>query len=307
MISRYLIGLSKTRVFNVVGCRGFISSGSLLGSTSKNGSLFGSITKGADVLSNDDPTKTSSRLGLAADAMDKEEMEMDKELKNKVTLQSDSELNEYIVKQQQPIKLAPDLLLSPLKRQIYEANCKLNGGFYKKDTIVRLPNSSAEYKLKLSREEIDALEPSVYVKSYRIKSSMKKATLLLRLLNGLDLKKAITQCHFSDKGISREVGELLQKGLEDGRKLGLDENDLYISQIWTGSDGVWGKRVDIKGRGRAGVIRHRFVHIRCILKTKSVTKKRLEYENSLKELRKKPWVQLADKPVRGSMGGVYRW
>lgn len=170
-----------------------------------------------------------------------------------------------------------------MKREIYEANCKINGGFYKKDTIVKLPNSSERYKLKLTKREIEVLEPSVYVQSYRIKSSMKKATLLLRLLGGLDVMKAISQCHFSNKKIAREVAELLQKGVKDGQKLGLKPEDLYISQIWTGSDGFWRKRVEFKARTRIGIISHPYIHVRCILRTKSVTKRRLAYEAHLKE------------------------
>lgn len=184
---------------------------------------------------------------------------------------------------QQPEQLASQSLLSPLKREIYEANCKINGGFYKKDTIVKLPNSSERYKLKLTKREIEVLEPSVYVQSYRIKSSMKKATLLLRLLGGLDVMKAISQCHFSNKKIAREVAELLQKGVKDGQKLGLKPEDLYISQIWTGSDGFWRKRVEFKARTRIGIISHPYIHVRCILRTKSVTKRRLAYEAHLKE------------------------
>ena len=136
---------------------------------------------------------------------------------------------------------------------------------------------------------------------------MKKATQVLRLLNGLDAKEALTQCHFLDKKIARDIAELLERGIENGKKLDLDANDLYISQIWTGSDGQWQKRVEWKGRGRRGIIEHPYVHIKCILKTKSVTKRRLEHEAKLKQKNRKPWVQLADKPIRGSMGGVYKW
>lgn len=186
----------------------------------------------------------------------------------------------------------------------------MNGGFYKKDSIVTLANENGQklkYKLNLSREEMEALEPSVYVKSYRIKSSMKKATQLLRLLGGLDAKVALSQCHFSDKKIARDVAEVLTRGIEDAKKLGLDPDNLYIAQIWTGSDGYWQKRIDIKARGRNGVITHPYVHVRCILKTKDVTQRRIAYEQQIKQERRKPWVQLGDQPVRGAMGGVYKW
>lgn len=271
------------------------------------GNLFGSLTKDVDILASNNFGKISSRLTVMSDNSNENKVDKVASPKDQITISNDKELQRYIIKKQQPIKLAPELILSPLKRKLYEANCKKNGGFYKKDTILKMPNSNVNCKLKLSRDEIDILEPSVYVKSYRIKSSMKKATVLLRLLNGLDLKRAITQCHFSNKKIARSVADLLTRGIEDAKQLGLDPDDLYISQIWTGSDGNWLKRIDIKGRGRSGRIVHPYCHVRCILKVKSITKKRLEYERELKECNKKPWIQLTDKKIRGAMGGVYRW
>lgn len=264
-------------------------------------SFFSELTKKAN-LESDDPNKLSNKMSIVSDAADSEKPEST----DSITIENDTLLQEYIQKQQQPEKLAPHLLLTPFKRKLYLANCKKNG-FYKNDTVVTLPGTRERYKLHLSRQEIEVLEPSVYVKSYRIKSSMKKATVLLRLLNGLDAKKALTQCHFSAKKIARDVAELLEKGIEDGKKLGLDPDDLYVSQIWTGSDGMWRKRLECKARGRTGVIRHPYVHVRCILKTKSVTKSRLAFEAQLKDQRRKPWIQLADKPVRGVPGGAYKW
>ncbi|QLG74263.1 hypothetical protein HG535_0G01470 [Zygotorulaspora mrakii] len=270
-----------------------------------NSSLFGGLTKKVN-LNDDDPSKISNRMAIAADVENAEDGE-DGKIRDSITVDNDTLLQKYIQSSQQSEKLAHKLLLSPLKRKLYQANCTLNGGFYKKDSVVTLPGSQEKFKLKLTREEIDVLEPSVYVKSYRIKSSMKKATVLLRLLNGLDAKKALTQCHFSPKKIAREVAELLERGIKDGEKLGLNPDDLYISQIWTGSDGRWLKRMDYKARGRIGIITHPYVHVRCILKSKSVTKKRLAYESQVKEQRKKPWVQLAEKPIRGTPGGAYKW
>lgn len=264
-------------------------------------SFFGEMTKKAK-LDSDDPNKLSNKMTVASDVAETEKTAS----LDSITIENDTMLQKYIQSQQQPEKLAPHLLLTPFKRKLYMANCELNG-FYKNDTIVALPGTSERYKLHLSRQEIEVLEPSVYVKSYRIKSSMKKATVLLRLLNGLDVKKALTQCHFSAKKIARDVAELLERGIEDGKKLGLDSDDLYISQIWTGSDGMWGKRLECKARGRTGLIHHPHVHVRCILKTKSVTKSRLAYEAQLKDQRRKPWIQLADKPVRGVPGGAYKW
>lgn len=277
----------------------------LLNSDSKHVSVFEGLTKDVD-LNNEDPSKMSNRMTVSADALSDDKGEQNV-TPDRITVENDTLLQKYIRSTQGHEKLAHQMLLSPLKRKIYLRNCELNGGFYKRDTAVSLPGSKDKYRLRLSREEIDMLEPSVYVKSYRIKSSMKKTTQLLRLLNGLDVKKALTQCHFSQKKVASDVAEVLSRGIEDGTKLGLDVNDLYISQIWTGSDGWWGKRVEFKGRGRVGIVRHPYVHVRCILKVKSITKRRLAYDAQLKAEGRKPWIQLGDKPIRGFPGGSYKW
>lgn len=255
-------------------------------------------------------SKLTERLEMAMQRDEEEEEETPEQMQERrdaITFDNDEHLQTYINGKRPFQRPATELLLSPLKKQIYDEVCKQNGGFYKPNTLVQLPNNKESYKLHLTKKEIEVLEPSLFLKSFRIKSSMKKATIFLRLLREMDLKRAITQCQFADKAIGQEVAELLTRGLKDAKTMNLDANDLYIAQIWCGSDGSWSKRIDIKGRGRHGIIRHRYIHVRCILKSKSVTKHRLEYEAQLKENRKKPWVQLADKPVRGVTGGVYKW
>ena len=46
-----------------------------------------------------------------------------------------------------------------------------------------------KYKLNLGKEELQVLEPSVFLQSYRIKSSTKKTYVFLRMLRGLELKR----------------------------------------------------------------------------------------------------------------------
>ncbi|EDO15943.1 hypothetical protein Kpol_480p30 [Vanderwaltozyma polyspora DSM 70294] len=283
-------------------CERFFSYNRFLQNSNAN-NLFGSLVK-EDTSKN---SKTSSNRLL--NAYNEVAVKGDEPSDGVSALkpEDDVQLQKYIKKvKNQPELPAKDILLSPLKKKIYEANCKMNGGFFTRDTVVAV-SKLGQFKLKLSQKEIEALEPSVYLKSARLGTTPKKATQLCRLLNGLDLKKAITQCHFSKRHVSRYIGELLEQGIEDANKLKLDPNDLYISQIWTGSDGNWMKRIEAKGRGRVGKITHRFVHVRCILKSKSVTLKRLAHESELKQQRKKPWVQLADKPVRGVTNNVYKW
>lgn len=294
-------------VFNLTSKRFFTANSKVMNETSSsNGNLFGGLTKDLD-LAKPRSGRLSDRMVAASEG---ENTELDGEMtyqQKSIGVKNDLMLQKYIQKIQQAEKPATELFLTPLKRKLYEANCKMNGGFFKKNQIVILPSNNQKYRLKLSQQEIEALEPSIYLKSYRLKSSMKKTTQVLRLLNQLDLKTAITQCHFNRRHVAREVGELLQRGVEDAEKLKLDPNDLYISQIWTGSDGNWMRRMEFKGRGRVGILTHPYVHVRCILKSKSVTKKRLEFEAKSKELDKKPWVQLSDKPIRGVANNVYKW
>ncbi|KAH3674443.1 hypothetical protein WICMUC_003280 [Wickerhamomyces mucosus] len=219
---------------------------------------------------------------------------------NKITLKNDEKLQEFIG--HKPTS-AVDKLLTPLKKQLYEANVASNG-FFKNNQIITL--NGEQYKLKLTREEIDVLEPSLYVKSYRIKSSVKKATIFLRFIRNMNVKQAITQGQFHSKKIGREVSQLLSDSLKSAPELNLNPNELYISQIWSGSDGSWVKRVDPKGRGRSGVIHHPYIHIRAILKT-SITQKRLAWEKSQKEVERKPRFQLPNEKLRFKLDGHYKW
>ncbi|ODQ79541.1 hypothetical protein BABINDRAFT_37099 [Babjeviella inositovora NRRL Y-12698] len=194
--------------------------------------------------------------------------------------------------------------LTPLKKQLYEENVRING-FFKNNQTVKLGGKS--YKLKLTAEEINAVEPSIYLKSFRIKSTWKKTTLVNRMLGGLSLKDAITQCHFNTKRVSKPIGDLLETGITHAAKMNLNPDDCYVDQIWVGSDGSWQKRLDPKGRGRMGIIRHRYVHVRAILKTTQTTK-RIVWENREKELRKRPWFGLDNSTkIRNKPSGWFKW
>lgn len=193
----------------------------------QRGSLFGEVTQQTD--------RPDSMLNqIAARATEEQQVEekkdddktsnlpsSDKELKN------DPEVLEYTDPKPQT---AAEQLLSPLKKQLYELS--LQQGGYDPERVLNLDGK--KYKLHLTKEELAGLEPSVYLKSYRIKSSPKKATPFLRMLREMKLKDAVTQCHFSPKGIARDVGEMLTRGIKEAEKLGLNPDELYLSQIWVG-------------------------------------------------------------------------
>lgn len=200
---------------------------------------------------------------------------------------------------------AVDQLLSPLKKALY-MKATDNGSLpFKSGTSVELDGK--QYKLYLTKEELEVLQPSVYLQSYRIKYSPKKAYIFLRLLRKMGLKEAITQCHFNNKKIAREIAPMLTKGIEHAKSLGLNEDNLYIQQIWVGKDGFFRKRLDFKGRGRTGIITHKYIHVKAILREKSFEKSLKEATKSRRDSRP-VWQQLPNKPfVDNPQIQAYKW
>jgi ribosomal protein L22 len=197
-----------------------------------------------------------------------------------------------------------DSLLTPLKKQIYNANVTKNG-FFKNMDLVKL-NDGNSYTLNLSNKEIEALEPSIYLRSWRIKGSIKKTNIVLRALKDLPLKKAITQLHFMEKKVARDLVEMLERGIKDAEKMNYNVDDLYIAESWVHTDGHWMKRVDCKGRGRAGVLTFKWVSVRFLLKT-SQTKKRLTYLLEKRNTNKNVGSFVTGGKIRGNAPGFYRW
>ncbi|GMM30633.1 mitochondrial 54S ribosomal protein YmL22 [Martiniozyma asiatica (nom. inval.)] len=247
-------------------------------------------------------TTTSSAWGsLTKDiAAPVEATNQSNEKEPEVTPENDVELQKFL--NPQPI-INQDTLISPLKQQLFKLNVAKNGFFKNNDTVTL---EGKPYQLKLSREVIEALEPSIFLRSWRIKSSVKKTNPVLRALKNLPLKKAITQTQFMEKKISRDITEMLQRGIEDAQRMGYKSDNLYLDQSWVHTDGQWGKRIDWKGRGRMGMIKHRYVSIRILLKS-TQTQKRLAWEQKQRDLNKKVLNKIADGKIKGSIPGFYRW
>lgn len=200
--------------------------------------------------------------------------------------------------------ITTDSLLTPLKRDIYAANVKKNG-FFKNMDLVKLSDGNS-YTLNLSEKQIEALEPSVYLRSWRIKASIKKTNIVLRALKNLPLKKAITQLHFMEKKVSRDLVEMLERGVKDAERMNYNVDDLYIAESWVHTDGHWMKRVDCKGRGRAGVLTFKWVSVRFLLKT-SQTKRRLAYLLEKRNSNKNVSSFISGGKIKGNAPGFYRW
>lgn len=217
----------------------------------------------------------------------------------------DVELQKYYMKEAQEKQWTSEKYINPLKRRLFDLNMQQHG-FFKNNQIVRDPESGKAYKVSLTAEEVDILEPTVYVESYRIKSSMKKATVVNRFVRGVGVLNAINQLHFNPKKMATELERMLKRGLEQARTRGLAEDDLYIQALWTGSDGKWVKRADIKGRGRTGKLEHPYVHLKAILKT-GATKRRLAWEKEQERLASKPRLFLNNEPLNFKVRGAYKW
>lgn len=251
-----------------------------------SGSLFGEVTE------KDETVKTDLEKTLEGS---QEITGVDPET---VTWENDTKLLEYLDRKP---KLAVDQLLTPLQKRLYLLNVKKNG-FFKNNEVIVL--DGVKYKFKLPLHDIEYLEPSVYCQSYRLKGSVKKAQIILNFIKGKPVTEAITQLHFNTKHLSKEIAKVLEQGLEDAKALGMKTNDLFIQSIWTASDGSIQKRVDIKARGRMGVIKHRYINVKCVLKN-SQFKKRIAYNKAVKEEKRKPKDTL--KPLSFRAEHFYRW
>lgn len=196
-------------------------------------------------------------------------------------------------------------LLSPLKRALYLQNLANNNGSFVNNELVA--HEGKTYRLRLTREEQRALEPSVYVQSYRIKGSWKKSYMFLRIFRRMPLLDAVTQCHFSARRMARDVGEMLERGKKDAEALGLAPEDLVVDQIWVGKDGSDPKRLQCKGRGRTGVVVSPYVHVKAVLKPREVYERREEYMK--KRLDRKLWQPLRNWKIKEDFvqTAEYKW
>ncbi|CAN3373030.1 hypothetical protein DIURU_005345 [Diutina rugosa] len=254
-------------------------------------SLFGEVTEGATP----EPVATPSSSSAGGEGADASE--------GAPAVKDDADLQAYKHEQALAAQVEASKFITPLKRALFNANVAANG-FFKNHQVVQ--HEGATYKVSLTEEEIDVLEPSVYVSSYRLKSSMKKATQVNRFVRGMGVKQAINQLHFNPKKMSTEVEQLLKRGLEQSEQIGLAPESMYIHALWVGSDGQWRKRLDAKGRGRTGVISHPYVHVKAVLKSEQ-TKLRRQWERQQAQQQAKPRMFLDNQPLNLKVRGYYKW
>ncbi|KAM5352171.1 hypothetical protein ACJ41O_004894 [Fusarium nematophilum] len=187
---------------------------------------------------------------------------------------------------------------------------------------------------RLTKEErIKMTERQLLHKSEFIPTSVKKLVMLARQIAGKSVDDAILQMKWSKKKMSAEVRYYLEEARDlaiaqrgmglgevngetlttprkiqtvDGKWLEItDPTRMYIAQSWVGR-GPWrGKRIDYKGRGRTGVIRHPSTSLTILLKEEKTRIREYE-ERVAKKEKKGPWVHLPNRPVYGQRP-YYSW
>ncbi|KAF9775452.1 hypothetical protein IL306_006431 [Fusarium sp. DS 682] len=187
---------------------------------------------------------------------------------------------------------------------------------------------------RLTREErIQMTERQLLHKSEFMPTSVKKLVMLARQIAGKTVDDAIVQMKWSKKKMAAEIGYYLEEARDlaiaqrgmglgkvnneilkapkkiqtvDGKWLEIeDPTRMYIAQSWVGR-GPWrGKRIDYKGRGRMGIIRHPSTSLTVLLKEEKTRIREYE-EREAKKNKKGPWVHLPNRPVYGQRP-YYSW
>ncbi|RSH81423.1 hypothetical protein EHS25_006955 [Saitozyma podzolica] len=114
------------------------------------------------------------------------------------------------------------------------------------------------------------------------KISPRKLNMLSRQVAGLPIDEAILQMQFSEKRASSWIKSTLALARDHAMDKGLSRSKLVVAETWV-SKGLKIKRVDIKGRGRAGFKHHPTARLHVLLK-EGKTKEEISQRKFTKEL-----------------------
>jgi len=104
------------------------------------------------------------------------------------------------------------------------------------------------------REELDARTRTLHV-------SHRKLNKLAKQISGKPIDYAILQMQFSEKRISEQVRRLLLETKQRAKELEMNLDQMVVSQAWVGKGHKMPKKIDIRARGRYGVIRKSRSHL----------------------------------------------
>ena len=98
-----------------------------------------------------------------------------------------------------------------------------------------------------------------------IRISPQKLNLVAQMIRGLKVDKALNALSFSPKRIANDVKKALLSAIANAENNhGLDIDRLRVSEASVGK-GLVMKRLDIRGRSKAGRIRKPFSHLRIVV------------------------------------------
>lgn len=98
-----------------------------------------------------------------------------------------------------------------------------------------------------------------------VRVSPRKLNLVAQMIRGKSVERALNELSFSPKRIALDVKKTLMSAVanaENNHELDIDK--LYVSEATVGKALVM-KRLDIRGRSKAGRIRKPFSHLRIIV------------------------------------------
>jgi len=98
-----------------------------------------------------------------------------------------------------------------------------------------------------------------------IRVSPRKLNLVAQMIRGQKVDRAIDALTFSPKRIADDVRKTLVSAISNAENNhGLDIDKLYVSEATVGKALVM-KRLDIRGRSKAGRIKKPFSHLRIVV------------------------------------------
>ncbi|KIM25952.1 hypothetical protein M408DRAFT_17144 [Serendipita vermifera MAFF 305830] len=104
------------------------------------------------------------------------------------------------------------------------------------------------YKTYRIKEEIDG-------RTRVLHASHRKLNKLANQISGKPIDYAILQMKFSEKRISAQVQRLLEETKQKAKEQDMNLDQLVVSQAWVGKGPKSPKKIDIRARGKFGVIR----------------------------------------------------
>lgn len=155
----------------------------------------------------------------------------------------------------------------------------------------------------------EKLEHKYSTAEFRI--SPQKLTLLANQIAGKPIDFAILQMQFSAKRAARRVRSTLAMARDHAEAKGLDPRRLIVAEAWV-TKGLFLKRLEIKGRGRFGIMTHPHARLNVLLRPgKSLARREHEKlekaRRAVKSLGSGGVVRASPKIVNGFQRPGWQW